>query len=310
MIVSGGEALIDFLPATTPDGTPAYLPKPGGSPFNIAVTLGRLGAPAGFLGRISTDLFGDQLVAALAASNVDTSLVSRSGQPTTLAFVSLGEEEPRYAFYDAGAADRSWDGDTRPGPEVQALHVGATALSREPAGAAYERLALSLPQETVLSLDPNVRPALVADPAGYRRRITRLVAAAQVVKASVADMAWLDPGKTPEATARAWRMAGASLVVVTRGGEGATAYFGRVGRGLELHVPAVPVAVADTVGAGDAFMGGLLCALYQAGVLDRPRLAELDRDTVETCLRFASHVAARTCGRVGADPPWRAELEA
>ena len=106
MIVSCGEALIDFLPRVTADGTSAFAPFPGGSPFNAAIALARLGASAGFFGGLSTDLIGETLRLALHDSGVDTTLAHISSRPTTLAFVSLAEGSARYAFFDEGSAGR------------------------------------------------------------------------------------------------------------------------------------------------------------------------------------------------------------
>src|SRR5579872_4277579 len=128
MILVAGEALIDFIPARSDGGAPAYLPRPGGSPYNVAIALGRLGVPAGFAGGISTDFFGDLLVANLRDSGVAPHYVTRLDRPSTLAFASLDQAEPRYAFYDAEAADRHWQiPEALPGAEIRAVHVGSLA---------------------------------------------------------------------------------------------------------------------------------------------------------------------------------------
>ena len=306
MIVSCGEALIDFIPARTEEGAAAYLPRPGGSLYNVAVALGRLGVPAGFAGGISTDFFGDRLVANLRESGVCTDYLARLDRPSTLAFASFDAAEPAYAFYDAEAADRHWQlPEAFPGAEVAAVHCGSLALVREPARAAFEELlARTQARGKVVSLDPNIRPEQIGDPPEHRARLRRLAGFSDIVKLSLADLAWLAPASAPADYAQSLLQAGASLVVVTAGGGGATAY----GRTAKVTCPAEPVQVADTVGAGDAFLGGLLAGLWDGGHLDRAVLPSLGEAALREALLLALRVAALTCGRIGAEPPWRREL--
>lgn len=308
MIVSCGEALIDFLPGTDRENRPCYRPANGGSPYNVAIGLGRLGVPAGFLGGISTDFFGNALVRGLDESGVSTAYVERLERPTTLAFVSLDEEEPQYAFYDAEAADRHWSpaGGTPLGEDVHALHSGSLALLREPAADRLTSLMAGEKGRRFLSIDPNVRPAMVKDTDVYRRRLEPLIATADLVKVSMADLAWLEPGRTTEAVAGNWLARGTGLVVVTRGSRGASAF----GHAAQAHRPARPIRLADTVGAGDSFMAGLLCALEDRGRLVSSAITGLGEAELGDVLEFAAEVAALTCGRPGADPPWRAEMGA
>src|ERR1035441_6173963 len=140
MIVSCGEALIDFVPARTTAGEGAYVARPGGSPFNVAVTVGRLGYPAGFLGSVSSDFFGGQLLAALHKSNVDARYVSRLDRPSTLAFVNLESVEPEYTFYDSEAAHRFWAPGGEIARDVTLLHFGSLSLIDEPAADHFAQL--------------------------------------------------------------------------------------------------------------------------------------------------------------------------
>ncbi|WP_029010191.1 carbohydrate kinase family protein [Azospirillum halopraeferens] len=306
MILSCGEALIDFLPAPT-GGAAGYVPHPGGSPFNVAVGIARLGAPAGFLGGVSTDFFGDLLVGALARDGVDRRFVVRSGAPTTLAFVSLPDGgEPRYAFYGTGAADRALEAAALPadlGP-VRAIHTGSFSLAVEPVGTALGTLLARERGRRFLSLDPNVRPAIIGDRDAFRRRLDGLLGLVDLVKVSGADLDWLDPGLPPEAVAERWLGLGPHLVVVTGGAGGARAYR----RGGSLAVAADPVTVVDTVGAGDAFMAGLLAGLHERGGLGSGTLGAMPDAELAAVLRFANRVAALTCARPGADPPRRDEV--
>ena len=308
MIVSCGEALIDFVPAQTAAGEASYFPHPGGSPFNVAVTVGRLGVSAGFLGSISTDFFGTRLIDALHRSSVDTRYVTRLDRPSILAFVDLSGTEPRYAFYDQGAAPRFWAPGGDLSADVTVLHLafGALLPVDDPFGANFASLFAANKGRRVLTLDPNVRQNVVAGREGaYRERLAALVELADLVKISTADLAWLEPARTPAAVAERWLANGTALVVVTAGGDGATAYA-RGGR--NVHQAAQPIDLVDTVGAGDSFMGALLVGLEGAGVMSPTDLADIDDAGISSALGFAVHVSAITCSRAGADPPWRYEV--
>jgi fructokinase len=306
MIICCGEALIDFIPIRAQDGTPAYSPKPGGSPYNVALTLGRLGVRTGFMSGISEDFFGSFLKETLGSCGVDLSSSQISNRPSTLAFVSLKGDEPQYAFFDELSASRLFDpGEVTPlRPDVECLHVGSISLAGEPAASNIERLFLGEAGRRVLSIDPNVRPSVIRDEAAYRTRLSRMIGAADIVKVSCVDLDWLLPGVDPDDWARQRVAENTSLVVLTAGGDGARAFS----RSRSIHQPAEAVAVVDTVGAGDAFTGGLLASLQQQGCLYREKLCTLTDEELRTALQFAARVAAVTCARAGADPPWASEL--
>jgi fructokinase len=306
MIVSCGEALIDFVPARTIAGESAYVGRSGGSPFNVAVTVGRLGFPAGFLGSVSTDFFGGQLLGAMAKSNVDTRYVSRLDRPSTLAFVNLESVEPEYTFYDIEAAHRFWAPTGEIEPDVSMLHFGSLSLIDGPAAQQFADLMAREKGRRILSLDPNIRPTVVrGEEAAYRARLTAMLGLADLVKISGADFGWLDSHREPAEIASGWLAGGTSLVVVTAGEAGSTAYLpdGRV-----VHRAGEKITLVDTVGAGDSFMGALLVALDACGVTSPAELAAIDEATVEAVLAFATQVSAITCSRAGADPPWRDEV--
>lgn len=302
MIVSCAEALIDFLPA--PGG--AYLPAPGGSPFNVAIGVARLGAPAGFLGRLSTDFFGDMLADALSRDGVDLGFVTRVDKPSTLAFVKLKPgEEPQYAFFNTDAADRTMTPADLPadlGGMVQAIHVSSFSLVIEPVASALAALVTRERGRRLISLDPNVRPAMVGPRDAYRARLEKLVAGADLVKVSRADLEWLYPDADPEARAAHWATLGPAAVVMTAGGDGAIAWRGAA---APARVASTPVQVVDTVGAGDSFSAALLAELWRTGCLSRDGIGRAD---LGAALAFANRVAGITCGRAGANPPRRDEL--
>jgi fructokinase len=293
MILCAGEALIDMLPRQTPDG-PGFLPVPGGAVFNTAIALGRLGAPVAFHSGLSTDLFGERLSEAMTASHVGDR-AHRSDRPTTLAFVTLTDGQARYAFYDENTAGRLLSPENAPAMEgVEALFVGGISLAVEPCALAYERLALANVHLPIM-IDPNIRPGFVADAAAFRDRITRLLRAADIVKLSDEDMAWLD--LTPEEVLAL----GPSVLCLTEGAKGAAA----ITRSGTVRVPARAVTVVDTVGAGDTFNAGFLAGLQRADALAK---AAPGADVLRDALALGVAASAITVSRAGANPPWAAEL--
>jgi fructokinase len=307
MIVSCGEALIDFLPVSGPDGALLFQPATGGSLFNVARGVGRLGVPAGFLGGLSRDLFGQMLSRSLAESGVDLGLAVLTDRPSTLAFVTFVNGSAVYAFFDEGSAGRMLTEPDLPKlPEaVAALHFGSFSLAAEPCATTLEALAKREQSRRVISLDINVRPSLTPDRAAYVARLDRMIAMADIVKLSEEDFAWLHGNADFSAFARACLERGVKLVVLTRGGEGAVAHTARE----TIDVAPIRVKVVDTVGAGDSFMSALLSRLYMGNRLSKPQVAALPRDALDDALRFAARAAAITVSRAGADSPWARELQ-
>ena len=309
MIVHTGEALIDFIPVEDTQQAAAYRPSPGGSPYNSAIASARLGVPATFLGKISRDFFGDQLVDRLEANGVATDMVARTDAPSTLAFVKKTVHgEARYAFFADHSADRSllpsdlptaFDG-------VEAIQFGSISLIADPVSSTVLDLVEREAARRVISFDPNVRTVLVSDEADYRRRVARGVKAATIVKVSDEDLEWMSGTADLEVAARGLLEQGPSLVVVTAGEEGA---FG-VTRGATVKVSAVPTQVSDTIGAGDSFHAALLAWLHHRGTLTVSAVAEIGAENLKAMLRFASVVASHTCARPGADPPHLGDLDA
>jgi len=306
MILCAGEALIDMLPRTATTGEAAFAPHAGGAVFNTAIALGRLGAPAGFLSGLSSDLFGDVLRAELVASKVDAGLAVVSDRPTTLAFVRLVDGQARYAFYDENTAGRMLSPDDLPAlpGHVQAVFLGGISLVGEPCGSAYEALMAREAGGRVTMIDPNIRPGFIRDEAAYRARIARMIAMADLVKLSDEDLHWLEGAGNPVALARGLLSRGPKAVFVTEGAAGARA----VTAARDVFLPARRVTVADTVGAGDTFNAGVMAALHRAGMLTKDGVARLDRVTLEAALDLGIRAAAVTVSRPGANPPWAHEV--
>ena len=307
MIVCCGEALIDFLPRKTADGADTFQPFVGGSVLNVAVALGRLGAPTGFFCGLSDDFFGAMLRDALHASKVNISLCPITGRPTTLAFVKLTNGNAEYAFFDEGSAMRLLEeSDLPPIPAaVEAMHFGSIGLMVEPCGSAYERLMQNESADRLMSFDPNVRPSLIKNRDGYIERIERMVAMSDIVKLSREDMEWLAPGVAFEDFAGDWLKRGASIVILTQGPDGARA----IAKRRSVFVRSVEVAVADTIGAGDTFSAAVLARLHAEGRLDKRAVQSLSESDLADVLAYAAKAAAITASRPGADPPWLREMQ-
>ncbi|WP_371810555.1 PfkB family carbohydrate kinase [Cellulosimicrobium sp. 72-3] len=296
-----GEALVDVVPGR--DGVTHELP--GGSPANVALTLGRLGREVSLTTALAPDERGALVRDWLVASDVDVNAHVPSTGRTSAATVSLDAQgQATYTF------DLAWElGEVELG-DAEVVHVGSVAAVLSPGAEVVRDVVRRARSSAVVSYDPNVRPALVDDPAAVRTRVEELAALADVVKVSDEDLAWFAPATDPLDVARRWSAWGVALVVVTRGGDGATLvrHDGRL-----VEVPGRAVDVVDTVGAGDTFTGALLDALAARGVRG-PRgadvLRRLSDAAVRTAARSAAVAASVTVSRAGANPPTRAELHA
>jgi fructokinase len=315
-VVVGGEALVDLVPVpgqhgvgqdgVDQGGDPALgplAPRLGGGPFNTAIGLVRLGVPTTMLTRLSTDAFGDALVARLEAHGVDTGLLQRGPEPTTLAVVTLDASgAARYTFHVEGTADRLVADPGELPADTAAVAVGTLSLVLEPGASRYAALARrEAARGRLVSLDPNLRPGLVDDPAALTARLDAVAAVAGLVKLSDEDAErW---GRSPQDVLDL----GAGAVVLTRGSEGLTAHTR--GGGV-VEVPADEVGpLVDTIGAGDSVHAALLAWLADHGALHRDVVTRLDAAAWSDALAAAARAAAWTVSRAGAEPPWRAELD-
>jgi fructokinase len=297
--------------------------RPGGNALNAAVAAGRLGVPVHLLARLGTGPLAVHLRRHAELSGVDTSGFVEAAEPVSLAVVGLGADgSPTYGFHVLGAADWQWTDEELAAvlPErTGILHVGSISSWTAPGCDAIARLVDRVHGDGgLISVDPNIRPALADGPvgaplgnsaSGVRQRLDRLVARADVLKVSAEDLEWLDPvaGADLDAAAQRWADRGVGLVVLTDGG--GPLRVARPGRPL-LRSDPPRVTVADTVGAGDSLAAGLLGGLLTAGTTSRAALDRLPDDDLRRIVEDAALVAALNCTRVGADPPTRDELAA
>ena len=328
MILSCGEALIDMVPVQIPGRGNGFLPCPGGSPYNTAIAIGRLGVPVRFLSRLSTDFFGEILVNWLIKNNVGIDLIPCTDQNSTLAFVKLEKgKEPQYIFYTEGTADRSFSPEDLPQklpPEIRCILFGSVSMTMEPSASTIEALIAqssivreggknsnTIDDRPIISLDPNVRPFMIRDKSAYVRRFEGWVASATIAKISEADFDFIYPDLGLEKSLKKILGMGPRLALTTLGPKGALALLRKDnGSILRVSAPVVDLPVVDTIGAGDTFHGAFLSWLELNGKMSHPVLEALTEAELYDALFFANRAASLVCSRQGADPPTLKEVEA
>jgi fructokinase len=311
MILVCGEALIDMFVGVTPDGGIKTEAVAGGSPFNVAIGLRRLGCPSAFCSGLSNDTLGQFLAGRLEKEGVSLAFAPRLDKPTTLVIVSTNAKGvPTYRFIGEGAADRALrpeDLPTKLGDEVKAITFGSFSMGVEPSGSSYLELARRESKKRVISVDPNLRASVVGDLAKWRARQDAFLSKATIVKASEEDIEGTY-GKSSriDDVAASWLKLGPAMAVITRGDNGAIAFHASG----KVEVPGHNVKVVDTVGAGDTFHAALLRFLDRAGRLSIAGVRGLTAAQIEEALDFAGTAASITCTRRGADLPREADVEA
>jgi fructokinase len=286
VIVVAGEALMDVL--AEPDGRLVALP--GGAVFNVARALGWLGADCVYLGRLSDDRFGAELRARLTEAGARLAVEDPTAVPTTLALAELDAAgSARYRFYHVQTSASQLEPEAiAPGllDRADAFLVGGIVLGLEPVSSTLLSLVSTAPEPLTVVCDPNCRPSAIDDLAGYRRTIDALMRRVDIVKASVEDLALICEGDAPHEAARRLIAGGPAAVIITDG----PGVVSIVTAEAVDEIPVPEVEVVDTIGAGDAFVAGLLDWWVGHGV---PRTAAGDRETLEAATRAAIEVSAR-----------------
>lgn len=306
-----GEALFDFFSSeeAIPQAAKVnYRAIAGGSPFNVAVGLRRLGVDAGLFAGLSEDFLGARLRQVLQDEGVRHDYLWTFSAPTTLAMVAVGADgSPHYSFRGEGCADRQLQREHLPtlGPEVRGLHVGSFSLVVQPIADTLLALVQREAGQRLISLDPNVRLNPQPDIQLWRERVAELVKHADLIKVSDEDLHLLYPDQSPESVLQGWLQHRCQLVFLTRGGDGASVFSRQHGSWSQ---PAVKVVMADTVGAGDTFQAALIAWLTEQQLDSIDGLQQLTRAQIDSMLGFAIRAAALTCSKTGPDLPYRQQL--
>jgi len=324
MIICCGEALIDMARASVRGLGNIFTPFPGGSPYNTAIAIGKLGVPVKFLGQISTDYFGELLFKKLQKCHVGEELIRRSGKNSTLAFVELDKVKgPQYIFYAEGTADCSLQLSDLPQKlpaDTKCIAFGSISMILEPMSSTIESFILregirkstdQVDGAPVISLDPNIRPFLIKDKSAYIGRLEKWAAASTIVKMSSDDSMFIYPKLDPEKALQKVIAMGPRLAICTLGSKGALALLRRNdGSVTKVSAPIVSLPVADTIGAGDTFHGAFLAWLEMKEKMSRSALVNLSESELYDAIFFANKAASIVCTRKGAEPPSRKEVEA
>ena len=308
MILVGGENLMDMIQVESRNENALFEAVPGGSPYNLAMAAGRQGVQVGYVTPISEDSNGDQLAANLLSSNVRL-LGPRVSAPTSLAMVNIEGGTPSYAFYREGTAERLVTLDKliqNLTGEVAIFHIGSLALTSGSDASVWEEfVGKAMDKGVKVSLDPNVRPSLIAEPDVYRQRIKRLMTKVDILKLSDEDLLWLFNDSVDESSALSELRAivNADILIVTKGSQGSAIFHGKKWHELTSH----PVEkLSDTVGAGDTFMASVLAWVIKNKKLNELALLELNEK--KDLLNYAAKAAALNCEKQGCNPPWENEL--
>ena len=306
-----GEALFDFFSEDDASGKASrvnYKAIAGGSPFNVAVGLRRLGIEAGLFGGVSTDFLGRRLLQVLKDEGVSEQFLVEFAAPTTLSMVAVGADgSPQYNFRGEGCADRLLEVAHLPalGADIRGLHIGSFSLVVQPIGDTLLSLVKRESGKRLISLDPNVRLNPQPDIQLWRARVAELAQHADLIKVSDEDLHLLYPDQSPESVLHGWLQHRCQLVFLTRGGDGASVFSRQHGTWTQ---PALKVVMADTVGAGDTFQAALIAWLTEQQLDSVQGLQQLSREQIDAMLGFAIRAAALTCGKTGPDLPYRHQL--
>ena len=309
MFLCCGEALIDvFSNHNDETNNLSLVARPGGTPYNVAIAIARLGGQSALLTGISSDSLGQHLYQTLKNESVVTDYLIRCQNPTALSLISVDNAgQPGYTFYGSNCADSSITRQMFPkiGSDVTGLHFASYSIVMPPAADAFLELAAEL-NDRFISIDPNVRPTVFPNLDTWRTRIDSFAKLAQLLKVSTEDLQYLYPGVAVETIAERYLAKGVKLVVITDGDQAVSAWTENC---QVVRVKPLPTKVVDTVGAGDTFQAALLVKLFEMGAGNSNAAIEaLDEDQIYDLLDFANQAARITCLKRGADSPHRSEL--
>lgn len=313
MILVIGEALIDLIETSSGH----YQAVVGGANANVALALACRGEPQLFMGRISSDSFGQQIRRHLQSHGVNLDYSVATDQPTTLAVASLDDfGVASYSFYTEGTADWGWAINELPEPAdltakgVTAIQFGCLAMAIGPGNKVIESWLerVYATNSITLSHDLNIRPALGFDRQTELVRVESLNKICHIIKASDADIEWLyglSDGSDLDQIGSIWSKN--KVMIITRGEKGVSLFV----NGLRVDVAGFNSDLVDTVGAGDTFMANFLAELDLIDALGNgptEKLLSLSSAQLERACRVANAAASLVCEQVGCKPPTREQV--
>ena len=307
MIICAGESLIDMVSFV---GEAEYTPHVGGSNFNSAIALGRLGANSYYFGAISNDSYGELIENSLRHSKVKEDFIIKTNRPTTLAYADVVNGIAEYTFVDEHSAGRmlnqtSLEPFVNKVKEAKALLVGGISLQAEPCGSSWQWLIEQVTGNLPIYFDANIRPDFIENKKNYFDRFVELTFKVDIIKISDEDYRYLYGAQDFNEVSKGWLYNGVKLVILTLGAEGSKVIYDN---GKDVFVKSQKVDVVDTIAAGDSFNGGFLLHLDEQGLLDRESLNNINNTQLESTLSFANKVASITVTKKGANPPWLSEI--
>jgi len=321
MICCIGEAVIDMFHKQDPVSGEVFIPLPGGCCYNMSIAIARLGVCAAFLGRISSNFFGDIQVERLRKNNVQTNLILRRDENPILAFIKTEDgKQPQYAFYEEGTVDRMLSPEelktclqNTQASEISCVVFGSVSMSMEPIASTIEKFITEVlhPAKKVIAFDPNIRPFMIKDRNEYMKRFTQWAAFCTIAKISSEDFEFIFPGTSAQDALKKMIDLGTRLAIVTLGPDGSAALLHHEnGNVIKVNVPGIHIEkIADTVGAGDTFLGAFLSWLELNGKMSHNAITNMSEEDLREALTFANKAAAFVCTRTGSEPPWMPEIK-
>ncbi len=305
MIICSGENLIDFVPNS--EDSESFKACVGGSPLNTAIGLGAMKTPVYFFSRISNDFFGKKIISFLKKHNVKTNLIQKTSDKTTLGFIS-NKKKPEFAFYANQTADRNlthYSFKSTVLKKIMLAHFSSISLVLKPGSETYFKMIKSLKNNSLISIDPNVRGSLIENKQKFLKRFNEFLKLADIIKLSDEDFNYINSNKNPDKIIPSWiKKNNILFVIFTMGENGSILYT----QNFRIYIKSYKVKIKDTVGAGDIYQAAVINYLYKSKNLNKNKLLNLTKYEWEECLKFASKAAAICCTKEGCYPPTEIEM--
>ncbi len=311
MLVIGGENLIDLI-AKPMDGQDELLfsAHAGGSPYNLAIALARLGQNTGFLSPFSKDNFADLLIEPMIKAGVKQLIKKRVKAPTSLAIVNIAMGgNANYQFYRQ--ADRAFTFDSLAAnlpKKIELFHIGGFCAIEEKDQKIWCKIAnIALKKQAIISIDANVRPTLVENFQDYKKRLEEFFAISHIIKCSSEDLFMLDRTKTiTQHVDHLFNHENCALIIVTMGEKGSLAFTRSAKARADIYIGE---KFADSVGAGDSMMAGIIAKINEMNALNKEKLSLLNEKELSNILTYGAVVAGLNCEYYGCHPPTKKKVQ-